>query len=214
MDTSSPKLSIKDCAYFWLNLSTSCSYVKLTPHFPKQVGHSLPSVSNETIIWLHLPFPTVANHSSRNKYNRQILFSTYIKVVKSSKSQRFWDISPRAITWAIILCVPRMEYDDAQRANPIHLLLYQFEGSFMNIDHPLISTKSDGLIIWNSIIDPSSSLLEEVPQTILWQSSPCCCTQNTTIVNCYYLTMRERERERGREKEREKRLPVGNRTIF
>ena len=75
-----------------------------------------------------------------------------------------------------------MEYDDAQRANPIHLLLYQFEGNSMNIEFSFIAIEFDELIIWNSVIDPSSSLLEEVPETVLQQRSPCVVVPKTQLL--------------------------------
>ena len=163
MHTSSPKLSIKHCAFVSLNSSTPCLYIKLTPHsLPMYILWSL----NITLIWLHSPFPTLANQSARDKYNRQILFLSLIVVVKCSETRSFWGILPRAITLALISYSEEyFMYDsDAQRANPIHLLLYQFEGSSMLIEVSFISAKHDG------IIDPSKTSLR-------WRSP---CTQTKT----------------------------------
>ena len=165
MHTSSPKLLIKHCAFVSLNSSTPCLYIKLTPHSPPMFDLR---VSNLTLIWLHSPFPTLANQSARDKYNRQILFLSLIVVVKCSETQSFWGILPRAITIALIPYFAFAYDSDAQRANPIHLLLYQFEGSSMLIEVSFISAKHDG------IIDPS--------KTSSRRRSPCTQTKTQLLL--------------------------------
>ena len=87
--------------------------------------------------------------------------STFIRVV-SSKALWFWGILPTATTWALIPYIDLPANFDTQRVNPIHLLLYQFEGSSMLIEFSTISIKHNGIIIWNLVIDQSSFPLEEV----------------------------------------------------
>ena len=168
MHTFSPKLLIKHCAFVSLNSSTPCLYIKLTPHRPPMFDLS---VLNLTLIWLHSPFPTLANQSARDKYNRQIPFLSLKVVVKCSETRSFWGILPRAITLALIpyFGFTFSSFDsDAQRANPIHLLLYQFEGSSMLIEVSFILAKHDG------IIDPS--------KTALWRRSPCTQTKTQLLL--------------------------------
>ena len=121
MCTSSPKLSTKHCAFVWLNSSTSCLYIKLTPHCLTIMPEL--SLSNITLIWLHSLFPSLANQLSRDKYNREMLSPPCIKIGKCLEAQWLWGISPRAITWALIPSFhPISDIDsNAQRANPIHL---------------------------------------------------------------------------------------------
>ena len=208
------------CAFAWLNSSISSmsfSYTKLTPHchtgFLKLWYSELGAYSYTTSIWLHSPFPTVLNQSSQDKYNNQTWRLLHLPKW-NGETYWLWGISPMAFTRAL-KSGKTSSLKRAHRVNPIHILSHQFGGNTTLIEFPVLwwvnhrGTKHPGIMIWNSVLDPSSFLLLAISFPVFWQKSPCTQKKKKKTHDIPFNKWRERVK-----RERKKRLPVGNGSIL